>query len=419
MKISRFMALVCLAAFAAGCGGAPSGFVKSDGNQAKNKNAALDDVSGLNVSVYRLDTDKLDLSQGNEWGQGLESQIVRDDSFWTKCDDNLTSVPNLEGLGDVFSTCGSEYVLVHYSGYITAPGEGDVNVALVSYTDDGFFTSIDGQTVVDGWQGQECTDYGNSVTLTANEPHPIDVWYYQYRGDYCMQVQWDLGEGYSIVPTSAFSRTIESVTSTTVEEATTTTVEEATTTTSGSDTSESTTPSTSPAAPTSTEAVVQKSADSVTSVAASIAEAVRDPENVKPIEASPEGTDYECDTECVDALRAALGITGGNVVVDIGGTKSVLNGDATEKIKVVPGASITFSAEEGTESIAVPVVEAVTSDSSVDSNATPVPDYKLTSDSNAWVIYLLIAIVAIFLLLFVLLKRRAKSEITETPTTKV
>ena len=213
-----------------------------DSTTTKTKNAALDDNSGLNVKAMTFNFEELTGSENNDWGVGLEDQIPRDENKLTACPEGTpTSVANIDNsLDAIESACQSDYYVVHYTGFITVPGNAgeDVSVNFQVARDDGFSLAIDGNSVIDAWNISGCAWVEGTTTLKAGQKYPLDAWFYEYRGGVCNQMAWSLNGGeFEIVPQSALSRaagtTEENVTTGSEEEATTTTTvaEEVTTTT--------------------------------------------------------------------------------------------------------------------------------------------------------------------------------------------
>ena len=213
-----------------------------DSTTTKTKNAALDDNSGLNAKAMTFNFEELTGSENNDWGVGLEDQIPRDENKLTACPEGTpTSVANIDNsLDAIESACQSDYYVVHYTGFITVPGNAgeDVSVNFQVARDDGFSLAIDGNSVIDAWNISGCAWVEGTTTLKAGQKYPLDAWFYEYRGGVCNQMAWSLNGGeFEIVPQSALSRaagtTEENVTTGSEEEATTTTTvaEEVTTTT--------------------------------------------------------------------------------------------------------------------------------------------------------------------------------------------
>ncbi len=212
-----------------------------DSTTTKTKNSSLDDSSGLNVKAMTFNREELNGWESSDWGVGLEDQILRDDNKLTACPEGTpTSVATIDNasLSPIQSACQSEFLVVHYTGFVTVPGNAgeDVAVNFKVAKDDTFSMTVDGNSVIDAWNNSGCAWVEGSTTLKAGQQYPLDAWFSQFRGGICNQMTWSLNGGeFEIVPQSALSRaagtTEENVTPGSEEEATTTTVAEEVTTT--------------------------------------------------------------------------------------------------------------------------------------------------------------------------------------------
>ena len=204
-----------------------------DSTSTKTKNSSLDDNSGLNAKAMTYDHTAFVNYQDYPNGQGVEDQILRDESKYDACPEGTpTSVSTIDDgpLGSITSACRSEFIAVHYTGFVTVPGNAgeDVAVNFKVAKDDTFFMTVDGNTVIDAWNNTGCEWVEGSTTLKAGQQYPLDAWFTQYGGGICNQMTWSLNGGeFEIVPQSALSRaaaaTEETTTTTVAEEVTTTT----------------------------------------------------------------------------------------------------------------------------------------------------------------------------------------------------
>jgi len=217
-----------------------SGAKLLDSTSTKTKNSSLDDNSGLNVKAMTFNREELNGWESSDWGVGLEDQILRDDNKLTACPEGTpTSVATIDNasLSPIQSACQSEFLVVHYTGFVTVPGNAgeDVAVNFKVAKDDTFSMSVDGNSVIDAWNNSGCMWVEGTATLKAGQQYPLDAWFSQFRGGICNQMTWSLNGGeYEIVPQSALSRaagTTEVATGSEEETTTTTVAEEVTTTT--------------------------------------------------------------------------------------------------------------------------------------------------------------------------------------------
>jgi hypothetical protein len=153
--------------------------------------AKADPVQGLGVDVYTFEPSALPDRQAYT--------ICEGESVWT-------SVPNLDADwgGDVVAGCQADFVIIHYTGFLTSPKSGDVTFQ--SWADDGFFFSLDGMPVIDDWFPKGCSGSSATVPLVANQSYKFDAWWYEYGGGACNRLFWDAeGEGMNVVSANAFS----------------------------------------------------------------------------------------------------------------------------------------------------------------------------------------------------------------------
>lgn len=153
--------------------------------------AQAEAVNGLDVDVYTYDSSSTPERQAYT--------ICEGDSVWT-------SVPNIDvdWGGGVVAGCQEEFVLIHYTGYLTSPKSGDITFQ--SWADDGFFFSLDGVPIIDDWTLKGCGGSSATVPLVANQPYKFDAWWYEYGGGACNHLWWDAeGEGMNVVSANAFT----------------------------------------------------------------------------------------------------------------------------------------------------------------------------------------------------------------------
>jgi hypothetical protein len=149
------------------------------------------DPNGLKVEVYTYDP-----------------SATPDRMAYTLCESGWTSVANIDSDFDndnagIVAGCQGDYVLVHYSGYITSPRSG--LVSFTNWSDDGFYMSLDDVPVIDAWTLKGCSPSSVVVGMTAFASVKFDAWFYEYGGGACNRLFWGQDEGTVIVPASAFS----------------------------------------------------------------------------------------------------------------------------------------------------------------------------------------------------------------------
>jgi hypothetical protein len=149
------------------------------------------DPSDLKVEVYTYDPQALPEMQPYEL-----------------CDSAWVSVANIDvdWGGDVVADCQADFVLIHYSGYLTSPVTADV--MFQSWADDGFYMSFDGVPVIENWWPKGCSGGSAVVPMLANVSVKFDAWWYEYGGGACNRLYWYAQDGVSVVPESAFSQDV-------------------------------------------------------------------------------------------------------------------------------------------------------------------------------------------------------------------
>ena len=130
----------------------------------------------------------------------------RSDTVYTLCKTvTVSQIADNWGGGSV-AGCNSEYVMIHYTGYITSTQAQ--SFFFYAQADDGFYMTINGQPVINDWSLKGCG--GNSAglfTFEANKSYAIDAWFYEWTGGACSTLYYQAtGSGqWSIVPASMFT----------------------------------------------------------------------------------------------------------------------------------------------------------------------------------------------------------------------
>lgn len=145
------------------------------------------DPNGLKIEVYTYD-----------------SSALPDRQPYELCQTAITSVSNMnfDVGGDVVADCQTDFVLIHYSGYLTLDRTG--LVSLTSWADDGFYLTLNDQVVIDDWRLKGCSGSTAIIAATAGVSMKLDAWWYEYGGGACNILYAD---GMPI-PDSAFSQDV-------------------------------------------------------------------------------------------------------------------------------------------------------------------------------------------------------------------
>ena len=108
------------------------------------------------------------------------------------------------GGGDI-EGCGSDFVMIHYTGFITVPTSD--NYTFLAQADDGWYMTIGDTVVNDNWVLKGCGGWWSQpITLEASKSYPIDAWFYEYGGGACNQLIYQNSQTWDIVPASWFSQ---------------------------------------------------------------------------------------------------------------------------------------------------------------------------------------------------------------------
>jgi len=131
----------------------------------------------------------------------------KSDTAYTKC--KTTTVANIDanwGGGDVLG-CGSDYVMLHYKGYITYPTT--TKVYFQAPADDGFYMSINGTQVINDWSLKGCGANSTGMfSFTGGKSYAIDAWFYEWTGGACSTLNYKPlnGSSYAVAPASFFTQ---------------------------------------------------------------------------------------------------------------------------------------------------------------------------------------------------------------------
>jgi predicted nucleic acid-binding Zn-ribbon protein len=152
-------------------------------------------TAGLSVDVYT------GINRGG-------NNPARSDVAYTKC--RTTTVPNIQadwGGGDILG-CGSEYIMLHYKGYITYPTT--TKVYFQAPADDGFYMSINGQPIINDWSLKGCGANSTGMfSFTGGKSYAIDAWFYEWTGGACSSLYYLPlnSNSWNVAPASFFSQT--------------------------------------------------------------------------------------------------------------------------------------------------------------------------------------------------------------------
>ncbi len=98
----------------------------------------------------------------------------------------------------------SEDFQIKWTGYIKQTQHWTPQFRTCS--DDGMIVKIDNLTVINDWaeRGGQCGS-SNGFYMDSNDWVPIEVWYYENGGSASGRLEWNIGNGWTVVPSSVLS----------------------------------------------------------------------------------------------------------------------------------------------------------------------------------------------------------------------
>ena len=125
------------------------------------------------------------------------SNPLRSDTAYNLClTTTLTSINHNWGGGDILG-CGSDRVMIHYTGYLT-PTENIIS--LRGLADDGFYLDVNGVNAINNWTLKGCSGNWNPVSLEAGKTYEIDAWFFEWGGGACSILNYQSANGEGVVP---------------------------------------------------------------------------------------------------------------------------------------------------------------------------------------------------------------------------
>jgi hypothetical protein len=199
---------------------------------------------------------------------------LRSDSAYPQCGIETENNINRNFEGEPFTGCGTDWFMLHYTGFITIPDNTSVKFMVAA--DDGGTINIDGHEF-GTWNLKGCS-WSQQVALPlSGGTYPLDGWFFEAGGGTCYMLAWQLDDGYwEIVPEWAYTTASTPVTTTStstvpsttvpVTTTTSTTVQETTTTVEPTTTTEESTTTSTTEAPSTTTSTSTTSTTSSTTL---------------------------------------------------------------------------------------------------------------------------------------------------------
>ena len=154
-----------------------------------------DPVPGLKVDVYKLD------SVPEPKPDYVLCSTISIDTWTTVESINHEFDRDFEGK---VAGCNTDNVMIHYSGYLTWPRTE--TVTLQGYADDGFFMTLDGDTVINDWTIKGCSGSTVQREFIANKPQKLDAWFFEWGGGACSILRAIQGNEWLPIPKEAYTK---------------------------------------------------------------------------------------------------------------------------------------------------------------------------------------------------------------------
>lgn len=169
--------------------------------------AAFIFISSLFIGQPAVATPTLGLTQDvYTFSEG----ILPDRQEYTLCSTSVVPNMNFDVGGDIVANCQADFVIIHWTGYITLPIDG--SVTFQSFADDGFYMDIGGNVVIDDWVLKGCSGNTGTANFQSGVSQKIDVWWYEYGGGACNMLYYtDPVSGFGLVPDTAFTTEVQPV----------------------------------------------------------------------------------------------------------------------------------------------------------------------------------------------------------------
>jgi len=167
---------------------------------------------------------------------------TKSDTVYPTCGREVENNINRNFNGEPFQQCPNDNFMVHYTGSITIPA--NETIAFQVAADDGGTVKI-GETEFGTWNLQGCSWSQQTTVPFPAGTYALDGWFFEHGGNACYMLTWNInGQGWQIVPDSAFTTSSTPTTTSTTVPSTTTTATSTTTSSSSTTTTSTTTTST-------------------------------------------------------------------------------------------------------------------------------------------------------------------------------
>jgi hypothetical protein len=132
---------------------------------------------------------------------------TRADNIYNLCKTVTFTHINHQWGGGNIEGCGSEYVMIHYTGYLTVPEATPYGYDFLNNADDGWYMTLDGMVINDNWVLKGCGGWwSQKFQLEAGRSYQLDAWYYEWGGGACSTLYYDNGYNWGVVPAAWYSQ---------------------------------------------------------------------------------------------------------------------------------------------------------------------------------------------------------------------
>jgi len=141
------------------------------------------------------------------YNQLPSSNPTRADNLYNLCKTVTFTHINHQWGGGSVEGCGNDYVMIHYTGYLTIPESTPYGYDFLNNADDGWYMTLDGMVINDNWVLKGCGGWwSQKFHLEAGRSYQLDAWYYEWSGGACSTLYYDNGYTWGVIPASWYSQ---------------------------------------------------------------------------------------------------------------------------------------------------------------------------------------------------------------------
>ena len=117
---------------------------------------------------------------------------TRSDSVYLICGSELENNINRNFEGEPIAGCGTDWFMVHYTGFITIPE--NTSIELMVAADDGGTVNIGGYNI-GTWNLKGCSWSQVVSPVLPGGTYGLDGWFFEAGGSTCYMLAWRINEG--------------------------------------------------------------------------------------------------------------------------------------------------------------------------------------------------------------------------------